>query len=195
MLTAHEPSIKPLANIVSCYICSDRQYKRKNTFHFSHLPSRINGRARPQTHYTTRFAKKIQETMHPAKASPFGSNGDDRRQWRKQGGAVGAAASRMRAAAKQTLGAATRAVSPEATERASPARKSRRRSDRQALCQSDTIAAPVILGQQPCPLSRACARQLSQRGSLCLRGLREFVENARLKRKEFVNVIKMRRRY
>ena len=39
------------------------------------------------------------------------------------------------------------------TERASPARKSRRRSDRQALCQSDTIAAPVILGQQPCPLS------------------------------------------
>ena len=61
VLTAHEPSIKPLADVVSCYICSDRQYKRKNTFHFSHLPSRINGRARPQTHYTTRFAKKIQE--------------------------------------------------------------------------------------------------------------------------------------
>ena len=56
-------------------------------------------------------------------------------------------------------------VSPKVTERASPARKSRRRSDRQALCQSDTIAAPVILGQQPCPLSRACARQLPQRGS------------------------------
>ena len=109
--------------------------------------------------------------MRPAKASPFGSNGDDRRQWRKQGGAVGAAASRMRAAAKQTLGAATRAVSPEATERASPAGKNRRRSDRQALCQSDTIAVPVILGQQPCPLSRACARQLPQRESLCLRGL------------------------
>ena len=195
VLTAHEPSIKPLANIVSCYICSDRQYKRKNTFHFSHLPSRINGRARPQNHYTTLFAKKIQGTMRPAKASPFGSNGDDRRQWRKQGGAVGAAASRMRAAAKQTLGAATRAVAPKVTERASPARKSRRRSDRQALCQSDTIAAPVILGQQPCPLSRVCARQLPQRESLCLRGLREFVENARLKRKEFVNVIKMRRRY
>ena len=81
------------------------------------------------------------------------------------------------------------------TERASPAGKSRGRSDGQALCQSDTIAAPVILGQQPCPLSRACARQLPQRESLCLRGLREFVENARLKRKEFVNVIKMRRRY
>ena len=55
-----------------------------------------------------------------SKASPFGSNNDDRRQWRKQGVAVGAAASRMRATAKQTLGAATRAVSPKVTERASP---------------------------------------------------------------------------
>jgi len=36
------------------------------------------------------------------------SNGDDRRRWRKQGGAVGAAASKMRAKAKQMLGAATR---------------------------------------------------------------------------------------
>ena len=35
-------------------------------------------------------------------------NRDDRRLRRMQGGAVGAAASRMRAAAKQTLGAATR---------------------------------------------------------------------------------------
>ena len=84
--------------------------------------------------------------MRPAKASPFGSNGDDRRQWRKQGGAVGAAASRMRAAAKQTLGAATRAVAPKVTERASPARKSRGRSDRQALCQSDTIAVSELFG-------------------------------------------------
>ena len=53
------------------------------------------------------------ETVHfagTAKASPTRSNGDDRRQWRKQGGAVGAAASRMQATAKQTLGAATRAV-------------------------------------------------------------------------------------
>ena len=53
------------------------------------------------------------ETVHfagTAKASPTRSNGDDRRQWRKQGGAVGAAASRMRAAAKQTLGAATRRI-------------------------------------------------------------------------------------
>ena len=32
------------------------------------------------------------------------------RQWRKQGGAVGAAASGMQAAARQTLGAATRTV-------------------------------------------------------------------------------------
>ena len=74
VLTAHEPSIKPLANIVSCYICSDRQYKRKNTFHFSHLPSRINGRARPQNHYTTLFAKKIQETMPRAEFSDRGKS-------------------------------------------------------------------------------------------------------------------------
>ena len=53
-----------------------------------------------------------------ASASPFGSNGDDRRQRRKQGGAVGAAASRMQATAKQTLGAATRAVAAKQTERA-----------------------------------------------------------------------------
>ena len=38
------------------------------------------------------------------------SNDDDRRQWRKQEVVVGAAASRMQATAKQTLGAATRAV-------------------------------------------------------------------------------------
>ena len=136
--------------------------------------------------------------MHPAKASPFGSNGDDRRQWRKQGGAVGAAASRMRAAAKQTLGAATRAVSPKVTERASPARKSRGHSDRQALCQSDTIAVSELFGSG-LALSGA-PRQLSQRESLCPErffpnSFREFVENARVKREEFVNVIKMRRRY
>ena len=61
MLTAREPSVKPLADVVRCYICCDGQHKSGNTRHFSHLPSRINGRARPQTHYTTLFAKKIQE--------------------------------------------------------------------------------------------------------------------------------------
>ena len=39
------------------------------------------------------------------------------------------------------------------TERASPAGKSRGRSDRQALCQSDTIAVPGIRRQRPSPLS------------------------------------------
>ena len=50
-------------------------------------------------------------SLAPLASSPFGSNGDDRRQRRKQGGAVGAAASRMRGphqGPKQTLGAATR---------------------------------------------------------------------------------------
>ena len=37
-------------------------------------------------------------------------------------------------------------VSPKVTERASPAGKSRRRSDRQALCQSDTIAVSELFG-------------------------------------------------
>ena len=40
---------------------------------------------------------------------PLVCNGDDRGQWPKQGEIFGAAVSRMRAAAKQTLGAATRA--------------------------------------------------------------------------------------
>ena len=181
------------------------------------------------------------------------------------------------------------------TERASPAGKSRRRSDGQALCQSDTIAvselfvsglalsvsslcsspappegeplacrsgspsynlsvslrstAPLVgeplakrrsfplcqglpsvgatattaasggnreelLGPRPAGCERQRSRRwepqpgqwqrvsrdgevelLSQRESLCLRALREFVENARVKREEFVKVIKMRRRY
>ena len=95
----------------------------------------------------SRGASGEEEKFSALPKPPLGrSNGDDRRQWRKQGGAVGAAASRMRAAAKQTLGAATRAVSPKVTERASPAGKSRRRSDRQAFCQSDTIAVSELFG-------------------------------------------------
>ena len=101
-------------------------------------------------------------TLRGLPRPPLGrSNGDDRRQWRKQGGAVGAAASRMRAAAKQTLGAATRAV---------------------ALRSNDGEVELLPLWG-------------SWRAQARLRALREFVENARLKRKEFVNVIKMRRRY
>ena len=95
--------------------------------------------------------------MRNAKASPLGSNGDDRRQWRKQGGAVGAAASRMRAAAKQTLGAATRAVALRSNDgEGKPDRTELPCSDKQALRQSDTIAVPAIPRQRPCPLRR-CA--------------------------------------
>ena len=49
------------------------------------------------------------------------SSGADRRLWRKQGGEAGAAASRMRAAEKQTLGAATRAPYHERGLRNPPA--------------------------------------------------------------------------
>ena len=62
---------------------------------------------------------KVKEKVRSVdgKGSPFGGNGDDRRQRRKQGVAVGAAASRMQATAQQTLGAATRPWR-EAPERA-----------------------------------------------------------------------------
>ena len=102
--------------------------------------------------------------MRPAKASPFGSNGDDRRQWRKQGGAVGAAASRMRAAAKQTLGAATRAVALRSNDgEGKPGRKEPLRSDGQAFCQSDTIAVSELFGSS-LALSVGLAPASSPRG-------------------------------
>ena len=59
----------------------------------------------------------------------------------------------LRLAACQSLSPWERWHCEAMTERASPAGKSRGRSDRQAFCQSDTIAVPMILGQQPSPLS------------------------------------------
>ena len=57
-------------------------------------------------------------------------------------------------------------VAPKVTERASPARKSRRRSDRQALCQSDTIAVSELFGSAlALSVSSQAPRQLPQRGS------------------------------
>ena len=48
-------------------------------------------------------------------------------------------------------------------------------------------------------LAKLCFDRLTACGAIqtemCIRDSREFVENARLKREEFVNVIKMRRRY
>ena len=64
-----------------------------------------------------------------------------------------------------------------------------------SLCQNCLAAAlPSQSGlRPPAPPKGEPLGALSSEA--CLRGLREFVENARLKRKEFVNVIKMRRRY
>ena len=57
-------------------------------------------------------------------------------------------------------------VSPKVTERASPAGKSRRRSDRQALCQSDTIAvSELFVSGLALSVSSQAPRQLPQRGS------------------------------
>ena len=111
------------------------------------------------------------EGLTPAAKQQIGEtrkkcNSDDRRQWRNQGGAVGAAASRMRATAKQTLGAATRAVASLAmTERARPQKNGRCTAIGSGLCQSKTLIA------LPCSISaslpsQALTRQLSQRESL-----------------------------
>ena len=76
-----------------------------------------NTRDKALQQYTERHISDMGEVdarNEPSQAlrasSPRGGNGDDRRQWRIEGGAVGAAASRMQATAKQTLGAATRAL-------------------------------------------------------------------------------------
>ena len=105
--------------------------------------------------------------------SPFGSNGDDRRQWRKQGGAVGAAASRMRAAAKQTLGAATRAVSPKVTERARMLTEKSRRSDSIALPKNLLIAAWRLSGDGLALSVIACAMPPLPKGEALACGERE----------------------
>ena len=82
------------------------------------------------------------------------------------------------------------------TERASPAGKSRRRGDRQALCQSDTIAVPeLFVSGLALSVSSPCFSPALPKGEPLPEGLREFVENARQKREEFVKVIKMPRRY
>ena len=118
------------------------------------------------------------------KASPFGSNGDDRRQRRKQGGAVGAAASRMQATAKQTLGAAPRAVALRSNDgEGKLLSREPPHSDKLSLCQSDAIAVSALPRQRPCPLRRFApalpkgepqAERLYFAVPFC-----EFVENAR----------------
>ena len=77
-----------------------------------------NTRDKALQQYTERHISDMGEVdarNEPSQAlrasSPRVGNGDDSRQWRIEGGAVGAAASRMQATAKQTLGAATRAQS------------------------------------------------------------------------------------
>ena len=66
--------------------------------------------ARNDTSLAGRVLARQDLSVADATAPLKRGNGDDRRQWRIEGGAVGAAASRMQATAKQTLGAATRPV-------------------------------------------------------------------------------------
>ena len=69
----------------------------------------------------------------------------------------------LRLSASQSLSLWERWHCEAMTERASPAGKSRRRSDGQTLCQSDTIAVSELFGSG-LALSGA-PRQLPQRGS------------------------------
>ena len=92
-----------------------------------------------------------------ADSSPSRGNGDDRRQRRKQGGAVGAAASRMRATAKQTLGAATRvrSTSGETVHFAGTAKASPTRGGGSASALTERLSPAAAHGQasiSPFPL-------------------------------------------
>ena len=72
----------------------------------------------------------------------------------------------LRLAACQSLSLWERWHCEAMTERASPAGKSRRRSDGQALCQSDTIAVSELFGSGlALSVSSQAPRQLPQRGS------------------------------
>ena len=125
----------------------------------------------------------------PAKASPFGrgvTEGDGegkpgtKEPLRSDGQALSsynlsvcfADSSPSRGASGETVHfAGTAKASPfgrggtEGDGEGKPGTKEPLRSDGQALCQSDAIAASGIRRQRPSPLSRACARQLPQRGS------------------------------
>ena len=103
------------------------------------------------------FTKLQKNLPASAQGSPLGSNSDDRRQRRKQGGAVGAAASRMQATAKQTLGAATRAISPKVTERARTLPKKQKHSDNISSDKSRYYRCAVALGGRACPLRHCFA--------------------------------------
>ena len=112
------------------------------------------------------------------------SNGDDRRQRRKQGGAVGAAASRMQATAKQTLGAATRAVAlrsndgegkdaDEESQARRPYRSDKGPASRNAAALSQ-LACPLRRFAPALPKGEPQAERLRFAVPFC-----EFVENAR----------------
>ena len=146
MLTAHEPSIKPLADVVRCYICCDGQHKSGNTRHFSHLPSRIKwaGKAAKPLYHTFR-----QKDTGDAKSRTF---------------------LQRKGSPSYNLSVSLRSPAPLVGE---------------------PLAKPFTL--RGLPKAPPKGEPLTER--LFPNLFREFVENARLKREEFVNVIKMRRRY
>ena len=132
VLTARQPSVKPLANVVRRYIRCNGQDKGRNRLHWASPPSRIK--------WAGKAAKPLYHSFRQK------DTGND--------------------TACQSLSLWERWHCEAMTERASPARKSRRRSDRQVLCQSDTIAVPEQFGSSLAfSVSSQAPRQLPQRGS------------------------------
>ena len=132
VLTARQPSVKPLANVVRRYIRCNGQDKGRNRLHWASPPSRIK--------WAGKAAKPLYHSFRQK------DTGND--------------------TACQSLSLWERWHCEAMTERASPARKSRRRSDRQVLCQSDTIAVPEQFGSSlALSVSSQAPRQLPQRGS------------------------------
>ena len=70
------------------------------------------------------------------------------------------------------------------TERASPAGKNRKRSDRQALCQSDAIAVSGIRRQRPCPLSLTSFASSPKGGAIGMSVRLPFVQPLSLLRRQ-----------
>ena len=85
-------------------------------------------------------------------------NNDDRRQWRKQGVAVGAAASKTQVLFKHEANAGCRnpgsGIASAMTERARTLTEKHRHSDRIALTKSLPIAVWSALSCRACPLRR-----------------------------------------
>ena len=168
VLTARQPSVKPLANVVRRYIRCDGQDKGRNRLHWASppLPNKWAGKAANPLYHTFR-----QKDTGDAKSRTF---------LQRKGSVfvqplslASLDSSPSRGASGETVHfAGTAKASPfgrgvtEGDGEGKPGRKEPLRSDRQALCQSDTIAVPeLFVSGLALSVSSQAPRQLPQRGS------------------------------